>query len=201
MKRFIMIRKIIVVVLLVSVVSPLKGQTFAEDVSSWAGEWKAAFSGEGRKSWKPEFTIRYSAGFISEGPLLTGGVRIDDKRTLGIMIGQACTFVDAIPESIYHIQTAIYKRRYFHFRTRDIVALYSDVAVGASWVYKVYGGYLELDDETGGTVVLPQDYPGDVRFHAAWEPGIRFRFFRNAHLFLGPTIATDRIGLHLGLGF
>ena len=27
------------------------------------------------------------------------------------------------------------------------------------------------------------------------------RFYKNLHLFLGPTIATDCLGLHLGIGF
>lgn len=84
-------RKIVVVILFLVVVLPLKGQTLADDASSWAGEWKAAFSVDGRRKWKPEFTVRYSAGFISEGPLITGGVKIDDKRTLGLMFGQGCT--------------------------------------------------------------------------------------------------------------
>ena len=64
-------RKIVVVILFLVVVLPLKGQTLADDASSWAGEWKAAFSVDGRRKWKPEFTVRYSAGFISEGPLIT----------------------------------------------------------------------------------------------------------------------------------
>lgn len=193
-------RKIVVVILFLVVVLPLKGQTLADDASSWAGEWKAAFSVDGRRKWKPEFTIRYSAGFISEGPLITGGVKIDGKRTLGLMFGQGCTYIDAAPADIYHIQSAIFMRRYFHLGTRDIITLYSDIAVGVSWVYKVNGKYW-TDIETGDTIENVDDNPGDVWFHAFWEPGICFRFYRNLHLFLGPTFATDRIGLHLGVGF
>lgn len=36
---------------------------------------------------------------------------------------------------------------------------------------------------------------------ATWQPGIRFRFWKNLHLFLGPTISTNTIGIHLGVGF
>lgn len=46
-----------------------------------------------------------------------------------------------------------------------------------------------------------EDSPGDIIFAATWQPGIRFRFWRNVHLFLGPTISTNTIGLHLGVGF
>lgn len=132
---------------------------------------------------------------------MTGGFRIDDKRTLGLMIGQGCTNVDAAPAHIYHIQTAVFMRRYFYLGKRDIVALYSNFAIGASWVYKVNGKW-GIDYEDKSVVVeRVEDDPGDVWLHAAWEPGVRFRFYGNLHLFLGPTIATDRIGLHIGVGF
>ena len=34
----------------------------AEDMSRWADGWKHAFSKEGVREWKPEFTLRYYAG-------------------------------------------------------------------------------------------------------------------------------------------
>ena len=40
-------------------------------------------------------------------------------------------------------------RRYFHLGKKDIVALYSDVAFGAGYVYKVNGGY-RINGETQG---------------------------------------------------
>lgn len=45
----------------------------AEDMSRWADGWKHAFSKEGVKEWKPEFTLRYYAGLVTAGPMLTGG--------------------------------------------------------------------------------------------------------------------------------
>ena len=50
----------------------------AEDMSRWADGWKHAFSKDGVREWKPEFTLRYYAGFVTLGPMLTGGIRIDE---------------------------------------------------------------------------------------------------------------------------
>lgn len=46
------------------------------------------------------------------------------------------------------------------------------------------------------------DRIGQIDFVAAWQPGIRIRFWNNIHLFLGPSISTySWLGLHLGVGF
>jgi len=175
-------------------------QTMADDAKTWAEGWRYAFSAEGRQAWKPEFTARVYAGFVTEGPAITGGVRIDDKRTLGLMILQGKTWIDAAPASVYTLSAGLYIRRYFHFGKKDIVALYSDFAIGAGYVYKMDGGYM-YNAETGETVRTTDHEKGEVMFAATWQPGIRFRFWRNLHLFLGPTISTNTIGLHLGVGF
>ena len=44
---------------------------------------KESFSAEGRKNWKPEVTVRGNLGIYAGGFAVTGGVRIDEKRTLG----------------------------------------------------------------------------------------------------------------------
>ncbi|MCR4859112.1 MAG: hypothetical protein K5910_00430 [Bacteroidales bacterium] len=171
---------------------PTRAQTMREDVSTWAEGWRQAFSREGRKAWKPEFTIRYYAGFVTEGPAVTGAVRIDDKRSFGLMAWQGRTYIDAAPGDVYSLSAGLFMRRYFHLGGKDVVAFYSDLALGAAYIYKVEGNF---------TSVLIDDSPGDVLIAAAWQPGIRFRFWRNLHLFLGPTLSTNTIGLHLGIGF
>ena len=177
MKR-IFYRSLLVFILPLLSIAQLKAQ-------SWANEWKHAFSQEGRKEWKPEFTVRGRAGFVGSDPCLefTGGVRIDDKRTLGLMVSQSKTYYDAVPAVGYHINTAIYMRRYFHLGGEyDVIAFYSDAAIGAKWKYKGYGR--------------------DIFYFAAWEPGIRMKLiYGNIHIFVGPTLALDCIGFHAGLGF
>ena len=175
-------------------------QTMEDDLRIWAEGWKYAFSREGRQNWKPEFTVREYRGFFTKGPAITGGVRIDDKRTLGLMVWQGVTYIDAAPADIYSISAGFYMRRYFHLGKKDIVALYSDFAVGAGYVYKMTGAY-KINAETG-EIVNETDYnKGDVLFAATWQPGMRFRFWKDVHIFLGPTISTNTIGLHLGVGF
>ena len=175
-------------------------QTMVDDAKSWADGWKYAFSAEGRQNWKPEFTARYYAGFVTEGPAITGGVRIDNKRTFGIMVWQGNTWIDAAPASVYSLSSGLYCRRYFHLGKKDIVTLYADFAVGAGYVYKLGGGYMH-NAETGETVRTTDYEKGQVLFAATLQPGVRFRFWRNLHLFLGPTISTNTVGLHLGVGF
>ena len=175
-------------------------QTMADDARSWAEGWKYAFSQEGRQNWKPEFTARWSTGFFTTGPEFTGGVRIDDKRTFGLLVGRGELYLDAYPAEVYSIDTGVYMRRYFHLGQRDIFAFYSDAAIGASWVYKVDGKY-RVDYQTGEQIEVVGYNPGDRWFFAAWEPGVRIRIWRNFHLFLGPTVATRCVGFHLGAGF
>ena len=194
MKRFLLIELALMIGLTAS------AQTMADDTKSLAEGWKYAFSAEGRQKWKPEFTVRYYAGFVTEGPTLTGGVRIDDKRTFGLMVWQGDTWIDAAPASVYTLSSGLFMRRYFHLGRKDIVAFYADFAVGAGFVYKMDGGYMH-NTETGETVRTTDYEKGQVLFAATLQPGVRFRFWRNLHLFLGPTLSTDTIGLHLGVGF
>lgn len=42
---------------------------------------------------------------------------------------------------------------------------------------------------------------GDMIFIGGWQPGIRVRCYKNLHLFIGPTIDTECLGAHLGIGF
>ena len=175
-------------------------QTMADDAKSWAEGWKYAFSPEGWEQWKPEFTARYYGGFFTEGPSISGGVRIDEKRTLGLMAWQGRTYIDAAPGDVYSVSAGLFMRRYFHVGKKDIITFYSDLAVGAGYVYKVDGKYW-TNTETGEKVERIDDNPGDIVFAATWQPGVRFRFWKSMHLFLGPTLSTNTLGLHLGIGF
>ena len=168
-----------------------RAQTMADDAKTWAEGWKYAFSQEGRQNWRPEFTARVNVVLFGEGPAITGGVRIDDKRTFGLMVWQAKIYIDADPADIYTLSSGLYMRRYFHLGQKDIVALYSDFAIGAEYVYKRYG------IDSGHTLINK----GDVLIAFALQPGIRFRFWKNLHLFLGPSVSSVNVGFHLGVGF
>lgn len=144
---------------------------------------------ETRKALRPEFTVRMNAG-IPYGYAITGGVRLNDNLTLGLMAWKGYAHNDAVPARIHSTTACAYMRYYFH-GSKDVVAIYSDLNAGARFINKVDGYYRPEDKHPN---------PGDIEFAYSWQPGIRIRFYRNLHLFLGPTIG-DSIGLHLGLGF
>ena len=172
----------------------------ADDLSGWANEWKHAFSEEGFKEWKPEFTLRFYTGLTTTGPMLTGGVKVDEKRTFALFLGQGDTYLDYAPADLYFISTGLSFRRYWHLGKRKIFAFYSDLYAGAGWIYKIDGKY-HGNAETGEQWEVIDDNVGDVLFVGGWQPGIRVRCYKNLHVFLGPTIATDCLGIHLGIGF
>lgn len=178
-----------------------KAQESKTEDTGWAQEWKYAFSKEGVKEWKPEFTLRLSAGLFTSGPKLTGGVRVDEKRSFSIFVGQGTTYVDYAPANLYSIRTGINFRRYWHLGKRKIFAFYSDLYAGAAWIYRIEGSKYEYNPETGEQYEIIDENVGDALFVASWQPGIRVRCYKNLQLFLGPTLATDCLGLHLGIGF
>ena len=164
---------------------------------------KESFSAEGRKNWKPEVTVRGNLGIYAGGFAVAGGVRIDEKRTLGLMVGKNVNVytVNHGYMDVYSYSAALYGRRYFHLGERKIFSLYSDLALGAAVVTGLEGAYW-VDPVDGTTKKDDIDVEnGDVQFYLSWQPGVRVRFFDNVHLFLGPTLSSHCLGIHLGLGF
>ena len=191
---------IILAALLFSIGSSYAQETMSDDLSRWADSWRHAFSKEGIAEWKPEFTVRYYTGLTTTGPMLTGGVKVDEKRTFALFVGQGDTYLDYAPGDLYFISAGLNFRRYWHLGKRKIFAFYSDLYAGAGWLYKIDGKY-HGNAETGEQWEVIDDNVGDVLFVGGWQPGIRVRCYKNLHIFLGPTIATDCLGLHLGIGF
>ena len=164
---------------------------------------KESFSAEGRKNWKSEITARGNLGIYAGGFAVTGGVRIDERRTLGLMAGKNVNVYTVTHgyTDVSSFSVALYGRRYFHLGERKIFSLYSDLALGAAFVTDLEGAYW-VDPVDG--VTKKDDISvekGDVQFYISWQPGIRVRFFDNVHLFLGPTLSSHCLGVHLGIGF
>lgn len=164
---------------------------------------KESFSAEGRKNWKSEVTLRGNLGIYAGGFAVTGGVRIDEKRTLGLMAGKNVNVYTVIHgyTDVNSFSAALYGRRYFHLGERKIFSLYSDLALGAAFVTDLEGAYwVDPVDGTTKKEDISVD-KGDVQFYISWQPGVRVRFFDNVHLFLGPTLSSHCLGVHLGIGF
>ncbi|MBO7286857.1 MAG: hypothetical protein J6U85_01370 [Bacteroidales bacterium] len=166
--------------------------------SRWANEWRYAFSKEGMKEWRPEFTLKRSGGFFTDRRMLTGGVRVDEKRSFALYLGQGNQWIDHAPAHVFSIRTGVSFRRYWHLGARKTFAFYNDLSVGIGWVYKIDGGYHETPD---GEIYSISEEIGDMLFEVLWQPGFRVRFYKNIHMFFGPTLATDCIGIHFGVGF
>jgi len=189
------------------------------------GTWSYAFSDEGRREWRLEGAARWIAGFYTSGPEVTAGVRLDDKRSLGILLGRADLYLDDALGNVYSITTAVYKRRYFALgsggaggsrswsgdaggrngrtgkaRRGSRWSLYSEIALGCGWVYKV-DGKTRLDVATGKQTEVIEESAGDVSLFLSWQPGLCVRLFDNFKLYFGPTLAPNCVGFHLGLGF
>ena len=181
-------------VLFLSVASYAQDTT-PEDLSGCTDGWKYAFSKDGRKEWKPEVTYRQYVGFVSSGPMLTVGARVDEKRTLSLMLDHCDTYIDAVPGDVFSVRVGVAFRRYVHLGNRQIFSLYSDIYTGAGYVYK-------LDSWFSDSVEDLLYRKGEVIFLAGWNPGVRIRFYKNIHIFFGPTFSTEPIfGFHVGVGF
>ena len=85
-------------------------------ISAQAQSIKESFSVEGRENWKPEVTVRGNLGIYAGGFAVTGGVRIDEKRTLGLMVGKNVNVYTVMHgyADINSFSAALYGRRYFH---------------------------------------------------------------------------------------
>lgn len=164
---------------------------------------KESFSVEGRKNWRPEFTVRGNLGFYASGFAVTGGARIDEKRTFGLMVGKNVNVYTVTHgyTDVNSFSAALYGRRYFHLGERKIFSFYSDLALGAAIVTDIEGAYW-VDPVDGS--IKKDDVSvekGDVQFYISWQPGIRVRCYKNLHIFLGPTLSSHCLGVHLGIGF
>ena len=191
---FDVMRKLLSVIIIILFAGQLAAaQGASDDEKTWGQEWKYAFSSEGRKDWHPEFTVRYNNGLFVGGIAVSAGVRIDDKRTMGIMGGKADAYMDAVPGDMYEAIGGLSFRRYFHLGKKQIFSFYSDLAVGAGYCYAISGNF--SDD------VRPVYEQGEFFPFVIWQPGIRIRFWRNVHFFLGGTFSVNSLGVHLGIGF
>lgn len=184
---------LVIMAVVVFLAQTASAQTYTEENKTLGSEWKYAFSSEGRKQWSPEFTARYEMGLFTAGVAGTVGVRIDDKRTLGIIGWKGYSHMDAVPGDMYEIAGGLCFRRYFPLGRRGIFAFYSDIEAGAGYCQSISGNFSED--------VRPVYEPGEFYPYLVWQPGFRIRFWKNIHIFTGLTVSYSNLGLHLGIGF
>ena len=144
---------------------------------------------------RPEFAARGYVGFYNNGCRVSGGVNVDGKRSAGLMLGYHDSYHDYAPGDVYSITTALYYRRYFHLGKRRACAFYVDLYAGAGWVYEVDEWFPERESNR------IDEKKGDVIPFVGIHPGFRVRLYKNLNIFFGPSVGTDCIGIHIGIGF
>ena len=150
---------------------------------------KAHLSAEGRKAWRPEFSLRANVMIYMGSYDLTGGIRTSPNKVFGLGVGRSSVFYDAYPASAYRINLYLYHRHYLPLDKRRRFSLYSDLMGGGSYVYKVTG-------------IFDENHPaptskGKVNWWYSWQPGISIRLWGKSNIFFGPTIGPS-FGVHLG---
>ena len=170
-------------------------------VSDYFSSVKAHLSKEGRKGWKPEFSLRANAEFLDGSLILTGGIRTSQNKVFGLGAGWGQTFFIFGPEA--HItgqrfNIVAYHRHYIPLGHRKNFSLYSDILLGARCVYKMSDYYMEngVVRSPGAEPEFPV-LPGDWKFWGSWQPGIAFHLWGKSNFFIGLSIGPT-IGAHAG---
>lgn len=172
-------------------------------VSDYFSSVKAHLSKEGRKGWKPEFTLRGNAELLDGSIILTGGIRTSQNKVFGLGVGWGQTSFIYGPESAHpkgqRINMVAYHRHYIPLGHRKNFYLYSDIMLGARVIYKMSDWYMKngIVRSPGAEPEFPV-LPGDWAFWWSWEPGIAFSLWGKSNFFIGLSIGPT-IGLHAGI--
>ena len=164
---------------------------------------KAHLSAEGRKEWKPEFSFRVNAMLFDGSVILTGGIRTSQNKVFGMGAGWGQNFFIVGPEAGnvtgQRVNFFVYHRHYIPLGHRKNFSLYSDIMLGARYVYALSDWYMENGYQSTPTSEPEWPIlPGDWRVWISWEPGIAFHMWGKSNFFIGPSIGPT-IGLHAGI--
>ena len=174
---------------------PFAAQAQQRTIASmtYGEQWKYDFSREGIHDWRPEATLRHINAFGGlDGFEASLGARIDDKRTFGVAAGLPEVTYSGSQTEAEAVTAGLYFRRYFHVGSRDIIAFYGDLTLGAICFTRVYSTNIE-----GKSPVVQK---GQFEPWVCFEPGVRVRIWRNLQVFAGPSLGPDCLGLHVGIG-
>ena len=152
---------------------------------------KAHLSKEGRKAWKPEFSMRGNVMIYVGSIDVTIGVRTSPNKVFGLCAGWSSVFIDAIPANAYGMHLCLYHRHYIPLDRKRRISLYSDLLGGRSYTYDTSYPHTGQSYNNG-----PKK--GDWQWWCSWQPGISIRLVNKSNIFFGPTIGPS-IGVHAGI--
>ena len=171
-------------------------------VSDYFSSVKAHLSKEGRKEWRPEFSLRANAELFDASGILTGGIRTSRNKVFGLGVGWGQRYFVFDPESRasgQRINIVAYHRHYIPLGHRKNFSLYSDIMTGVYFIYKMNDWYMEH-----GVVDYPDTeprypvLPGYTKAWISWQPGIAFHMWGKSNIFIGLSIGPT-FGLHAGV--
>lgn len=166
--------------------------TVAASAMTYGEQWKYDFSQEGIRNWRPEATLRHINAFGGlYGFEVSLGARIDDKRTFGVAVGAPEIYYSGSQTTADAVTAGLYFRRYFHVGSRDIVAFYGDLTLGALRFTHVHSAMPDAKSSA---------QPGQFKPWVCFEPGVRIRLWHNLQIFAGPSLSPECLGLHVGIG-
>ena len=164
---------------------------------------KAHLSAEGRKEWKPEFSLRGNAMLFDGSINLTGGIRTSQNKVFGLGAGWGQRFFIYDPELRpvgQRLTFYLYHRHYIPLGHRQRVSFYSDILGGGMYVYKMSG----RDDSADYPAIIGDSLwwftcmPGALSWYFSWQPGIAIRMWGKSNFFIGLSIGPS-YGLHTGI--
>ena len=171
-------------------------------VSDYFSSVKAHLSKEGRKGWKPEFSLRANAELFDCSAIFIGGIRTSQNKVFGLGIGWGQRFFIFGPEAHFtgqRFNIVAYHRHYIPLGHRKNFSLYSDIMLGARVIYKMSDWYMDngVVRSPGAEPEFPV-LPGDWKFWGSWQPGIAFHLWGKSNFFIGLSIGPT-IGAHVGI--
>ena len=162
---------------------------------------KAHLGPEGRKEWKPEFTLRENVMLLDLSTNLTAGIRTSPNKVFGLGVGLGQSYYKVASTSLRaeRLSGLLYHRHYIPLGHRKRWTMYSDLMIGARYIYEMEDWYLQNGIQRGND---SEPYfpimPGDWQWWVSWQPGIAFSMWGKSNLFLGLSIGPT-IGFHAGI--
>lgn len=172
-------------------------------INSYFDGVKAHLSVEGRKAWKPEFSLRANAMLFDVSANLTGGIRTSQNKVFGIGAGWGQRYFIYGPElhsDGQRLTFYLYHRHYIPLGHRQRVSFYSDIMGGGMYVYKMSGSDVPTayPAQTGDSLWWFTCKPGGLSWYFSWQPGIAIRMWGKSNFFIGLSIGPS-YGAHAGI--
>jgi hypothetical protein len=172
-------------------------------INSYFDGVKAHLSAEGRKAWKPEFSLRANVMLLDGSVNLTGGIRTSQNKVFGLGAGWGQRFFIYEPELRpvgQRLTIYLYHRHYIPLGHRQRVSFYSDIMGGGMYVYKMSGSDVPTayPAQAGDPLWWFTCKPGGLSWYFSWQPGIAIRMWGKSNFFFGLSIGPS-YGVHAGI--